>query len=169
MEEKTLGARIAQKRKENKLTQEELAEQLNLSPQAISKWENDQSCPDILLLPKLTALLGITVDELLGNEKKPEVTFVPEQNRKKLEDMMLHIYVNSHRGDRVKVNLPLGLVKVAVESGASTNWFGMGDKGGEALKSIDFEQVFRMVERGITGKLVEVESAEGDVVEIVVE
>ena len=62
----TLGKRIAMLRKEKGLTQEQLAEKVGVSAQAVSKWENDVSCPDITLLPLLGDILGVTVDELLG-------------------------------------------------------------------------------------------------------
>ncbi len=62
----TLGKRIAMLRKEKGLTQEQLAEKVGVSAQAVSKWENDASCPDITLLPLLADILGVTVDELLG-------------------------------------------------------------------------------------------------------
>lgn len=65
-QKETLGKRIAMLRKEKGLTQEQLAEKVGVSAQAVSKWENDQSCPDITLLPLLADILGVTVDELLG-------------------------------------------------------------------------------------------------------
>ncbi len=65
-QKETLGKRIAQLRKEKGLTQEQLAEKVGVSAQAVSKWENDISCPDITLLPLLADILGVTVDELLG-------------------------------------------------------------------------------------------------------
>ncbi len=64
--EKTMGKRIAANRKRLGLTQDKLAEQLGVTAQAVSKWENDQACPDITTLPKLAAIFGITTDELLG-------------------------------------------------------------------------------------------------------
>ena len=68
---KTLGERIAEKRKARGLKQDELAEMLGVSAQAVSKWENDVSCPDIMTLPSLAEKLGCTVDELLtGKEVK---------------------------------------------------------------------------------------------------
>jgi len=42
-------------------------------------------------------------------------------------------------------------------------------EGHEALKTLDVEQILRMVEKGVIGKLIEVESAEGDIVDVVVE
>lgn len=69
--EQTLGKRIAEYRKRKKLTQDQLAEQLGITAQAVSKWENDQSCPDITMLPKLAEIFGISVDTLLGAEQSP--------------------------------------------------------------------------------------------------
>ena len=67
----TIGKRIAYHRRQKELTQEELAQKLGLSAQAVSKWENDQTCPDIQLLPILCEILGISTDELLGREAPP--------------------------------------------------------------------------------------------------
>ena len=62
----SLGNRIAELRRKAGFTQEQLADKLGLTYQAVSKWENDLSCPDILLLPDLARFLGIGVDALLG-------------------------------------------------------------------------------------------------------
>ncbi len=69
--EQTLGKRIASNRKQMHLTQDQLAEQLGVTAQAVSKWENDQSCPDITMLPRLAEIFGISTDELLGREAPP--------------------------------------------------------------------------------------------------
>ena len=66
--EETLGKRIAQHRKRLGLTQEQLAEKLGVTAQAVSKWENDISCPDITTLPRLATLFGISTDTLLGHD-----------------------------------------------------------------------------------------------------
>ncbi len=66
--EQTLGKRIVHNRKKLGLTQDQLAEKLGVTAQAVSKWENDQSCPDISMLPKLAEIFGITTDALLGSE-----------------------------------------------------------------------------------------------------
>lgn len=66
----TIGKRITALRHEKELKQDQLAEMLNVSPQAVSKWENNQTCPDISLLPRLAEILGVTVDELLTGKKK---------------------------------------------------------------------------------------------------
>lgn len=62
----SLGNRITELRRKIGFTQEQLADKLGLTYQAVSKWENDLSCPDILLLPDLARLLGISIDALLG-------------------------------------------------------------------------------------------------------
>lgn len=64
--EETLGKRISARRKALGLTQDALAERLGITAQAVSKWENDQSCPDISMLPKLAEIFCCTTDELLG-------------------------------------------------------------------------------------------------------
>jgi len=69
-----LSERILALRKEKGLTQEALAGQLGVSFQAVSKWENAQSCPDIALLPLLAEVFGVTVDSLFGREAKAEQT-----------------------------------------------------------------------------------------------
>ena len=64
----TLGKRIAAGRKGLGLTQDQLAEKLGITAQAVSKWENDQSCPDINTLLRLAELFHISTDELLGRQ-----------------------------------------------------------------------------------------------------
>lgn len=60
-----MGALIARLRKEQGLTQKQLAQQMNLSDRTISKWERNAGYPDVSLLPQLSALLGIGIEELL--------------------------------------------------------------------------------------------------------
>ena len=65
MEKQTLGQKIAELRKAKNMTQLELANKLNITDKAVSKWERDISCPDINTFPKLAEILGVSVDELL--------------------------------------------------------------------------------------------------------
>ena len=162
----TIGKRIALLRKEKGLTQEELANHMGVSPQAVSKWENDQTCPDISALPKLARLFGVTVDELLeGKEALPAVRMLPPEQRKDIKDMLLRITVDSAEGDRIRVNLPMALVEIAMEIGMEMPQI----NGNEALKGIDMKKVLEMVRLGFVGNLVEVDSADGDRVRIFVE
>ena len=165
--EMTIGKRIAALRREKNLKQDDLAQMLEVSPQAVSKWENDQTCPDISLLPKLAKILGVSVDELLSGkqELQPVVTLVPEDQRKDIKDMTLRIVVDSADGDKVRVNLPMALVLLAMEMGMEMPQV----SGNDALKDIDWAQVMELVRHGVMGNLVEVESADGDIVRIFVE
>lgn len=165
--ENTLGKRIGMLRREKGLKQEDLAEALGVSAQAVSKWENDQTCPDISLLPKLAKLLGVTVDALLSGEQelKPVVEMVPVEQRKEIQDMMLRVIVDSRDGDKVRVNLPMALVQVAVDMGMEMPQV----NGNATLKGIDWNQIMELIRHGAVGNLVEVESADGDVVRIFVE
>ena len=165
--EMTIGKRIAALRREKGLKQDDLAQMLEVSPQAVSKWENDQTCPDIALLPKLAQILGVSVDELLSGkqEMQPAVMLVPEEQRKDIKDMMLRIMVDSKNGDKVRVNLPMALVQVAMEMGMEMPQI----SGNAALKNIDWMQIMELVRHGAMGNLVEVESADGDTVRIFVE
>ena len=165
--EMTIGKRIAALRREKNLKQDDLAQMLEVSPQAVSKWENDQTCPDISLLPKLAKILGVSVDELLSGKQKlqPVVTLVPEEQRKDIKDMMLRIVVDSSDGDKVRVNLPMALVQLAMEMGMEMPQV----SGNDVLKGIDWVQVMDLVRHGAMGNLVDVESADGDIVRIFVE
>ena len=66
----SLGSTILKYRKTLGITQESLAQQLEVTNQAVSKWESDQCCPDVMLLPRLADIFGITIDELFGREPK---------------------------------------------------------------------------------------------------
>ena len=165
----TLGRRIAALRREHELKQDELAAMLDVSPQAVSKWENDQTCPDITALPKLAEILGVTVDELLSGksaEPQPAVRILPPSERKDIKDMILHITAASS-GNRVQLNLPLLLVQVALETGVKIP--GLEFSGNDALKNVDLNQIMTLVHQGVVGNLMEVESDAGDTVRVFVE
>lgn len=70
-----LGAKIAELRKKQSLTQSELAELLNVSAQAVSKWEIGASYPDIALLPQIAGLLQCSTDYLLLEDAVPETKY----------------------------------------------------------------------------------------------
>ena len=65
MTNKTMAEVITNRRKELGLTQKELAESLNITDKAVSKWERGLACPDTTLIPKLAGVLGITIEELM--------------------------------------------------------------------------------------------------------
>ena len=68
----TLGKNIKTFRKNKGLTQEELAELLNITPQAVSKWESENGLPDVSMLIPLAQVLGVTTDTLLGYDSLSE-------------------------------------------------------------------------------------------------
>ena len=68
------GKFIAEYRRSLGLTQQELADRLNLSNKTISKWESGAGCPDIANLSELAKVLGVTADEVLNGERNPEKT-----------------------------------------------------------------------------------------------
>ena len=62
-----LGQTLAGLRKQNNMTQAEVADTLHISYQAVSKWERDESLPDITLLPSIAKLFHVSIDKLLSN------------------------------------------------------------------------------------------------------
>ena len=87
MTRQTIGAFLATQRKAHGYTQEEVADKLGISNRTLSKWETDRSSPDILYLPALADLYGVTVDEILRGEraKREEQPLSPEEQAKKEE------------------------------------------------------------------------------------
>ena len=80
MSNKTLGEMISSLRKEKNMTQNDLAEKMNVTDKAVSKWERNLSCPDVNSIPKLAEILGVSVEELLNAQT--------EQDNSKLEDII---------------------------------------------------------------------------------
>lgn len=68
MNQEKIGKYISEKRKEKKLTQEELAERLGVSDRAVSNWENGKNMPDLSLFKPLCKELGITINNLISGE-----------------------------------------------------------------------------------------------------
>lgn len=162
---KSLGTKIAENRKLKHMTQEDLAVRLNVSPQAVSKWENDLSIPDLPILIELADIFNMSLDHLIREKETTDVQMVDPTIRKPIEQLIMRIVVDSADGDRVRVNLPMSIVKIGIEMGMAMPEV----NGKEALKGIDFEQIFHLVDQGLIGKLVEVDSADGDHVEIFIE
>ena len=159
----TLGQRITRLRKENHLTQEDIATRFNISIQAVSKWENDYSSPDISILLELSKLLNVTVEYLLsGVEKQNIVSCVKKKN---IKDMVLRIRVFSNDGSKISINLPVPIIMMAIKSGMSVPQINEND----ALKIIDFKEIINLVEQGVVGELMTVESCDGHQVSIIVE
>jgi len=83
MDNKTTGQLLARLRKERNLTQRQVADKLHISPQAISKWECGQGCPDIELLRALSDIFGISMERLLSGDLTPSTQEVGNMKRMK--------------------------------------------------------------------------------------
>lgn len=226
----TLGRRIARLRLARTATQERLAKELNVSPQAVSKWENDINYPDISLLPNLARFLGVSVDELLSGasasaqesisvqESTAEVVSVAadepaeiveeptEQDNQGIaaqssgfsfgklfgKSMVkvekndeadgskkkgvrlgngsakhgLHVYIVSDDGDVVDMCVPLGLAKFVLDSGIQVSGSYLNQETQEQLSNINLDALMDAAKTGESGTLVDITSADGDVVKI---
>lgn len=231
----TLGRRIARLRLARTATQERLAKELNVSPQAVSKWENDINYPDISLLPDLARFLGVSVDELLSGasasaqesvaaqesavEKSAAevvsvaadepVEIVEESIEQDNQDIAtqssgfsfgklfgksmikvekndeadgskkkgvrlgngsakhgLHLYVVSDDGDVVDMCVPLGLAKFVLNSGIQVSGSYLNQETQEQLSNINLDALMDAAKTGESGTLVDITSADGDVVKI---
>lgn len=153
----TLGEKLSEKRRAKGMTQDEVAEKMGVTAQAVSKWENDLSCPDITLLVPLAELYGTSVDVLLGRVEESAAVLVPEEQRKPFDKLLLRIRVDSD-DNHVKVNLPMPLVKFMLEAGMTMNTLNEIKVGSVDLSQVDFNALVRMAEMGMLGRLVEIEA-----------
>ncbi len=69
---KDFGKRLAEMRRKNNMTQNELAEKLSITPQAISKWEREEGLPDVTMFPQIASALGVSVGVLFGEKTEAE-------------------------------------------------------------------------------------------------
>ncbi|MBR0025925.1 MAG: helix-turn-helix transcriptional regulator [Clostridia bacterium] len=93
MANKTMGELIAEIRKEKGMTQKDLADQLNITDKAVSKWERNLAYPDTGTIPKLAEILGISVEELMSGKAAAQ---------------------NGHRGAEYLIDLILKAVPLAM-------------------------------------------------------
>lgn len=92
MSEMNLNERIYELRREREWTQEQLAQKLGVSYQAVSKWENAQACPDISLLPAIANLFEVSIDSLFGREKQCVQADLPWE-----DDQAFHLAIYAGR------------------------------------------------------------------------
>jgi transcriptional regulator with XRE-family HTH domain len=112
MEQKKIGGFIASLRKEQGLTQKSLAEKINVTDKAVSKWENGRCLPDNSVMQPLCDALGITVNELLSGERLGS----DDYSKKAEENIMTLINENNHGKKRGKRDFWLSLLAAAVET-----------------------------------------------------
>ncbi len=165
MDKMNIAMNIQRLRKEQKLTQEQLAEKLGVSAQAVSKWENGITYPDITLIPELAELFEVSIEEIFGTEKQPPaVTYVEEAERKNLDEIFFRVRIREADGTKVNVNLPLALCKM-MKNGASMIKIG----NQEILEQLDMDVMIDLAERGILGRIVDIEDGDGTTVEVYIE
>jgi len=161
-----LGNNISEKRKAKGMTQEELAANLGVSPQAVSKWENNLSCPDISLLPAIAKIFGMSVDELLGaapatenvGEEKtfaePETAYEePVFTGKKATTLLI---TTERNGKVSNVRFPLTIMRFGLNLGSA---FG-GITGAQA------NTIENAVKTGLSGEILSVDGENGEKVTI---
>ena len=156
----SLGKRIQALRKEQALTQEQLAERMGVTAQAVSKWENDQSCPDIMSLPRLAKELHTTADTLLTGESAEAAPAVPA---KKPEELIVRIAIHPEDDTRVCLNLPFKVFSLGARYGLLTFTFNAneGDLDAEQIAremaKVDFRTLADLIAHGARGVLVNVQ------------
>ena len=168
----SIGRRISEYRRKRNITQEQLAEAMNVTSQAVSKWENDISCPDISVLPQLADYFNVSLDLLVRGETLSGVQLLAENHRKDFNLLTLRLEATSADGDYVKMNLPLPLIKAGIEIGLpliQTMTLGNSPAVNDTISQIDFKALIQLAESGVIGKLMEAKSADGDVVEICID
>ena len=149
----TIGQNIAYFRKQKNMTQEELAEKMSVTAQAISKWECDASYPDIITVQALSKTLGVSVTELLeGISTLPQFKDAPQEI---IDRRIVRIEVQT-KGTKIVTRVPVPAMKKAIENGTL-----------EGLLDDDFEKVasiLGMIDEGMTGRLVDVNTPDTQVV-----
>ena len=95
MDQIKIGKFIAECRKKNKLTQMQLAEKLNITDRAVSKWENGKAMPDSSIMLELCNILKISVNELLSGE-----VIKMEDYKKQAEENLLKIEKEKEQKDK---------------------------------------------------------------------
>lgn len=154
-----IGSNIAALRKQKGITQEELANELGVSAQAVSKWENNSSCPDVSLLTSIADYFGVTVDALLREEEQkiteetiPEI----EQPQKMSSNKKINIKIVQQNGKENDVKVPLSFMKLGLNIGSM---FGL-DKG-------IAEKINALIEENVTD-VVEVDTENGEHITITI-
>lgn len=95
MEKKSIGSFIAALRKSNGMTQQEVADRLNVSNKTVSKWERDESYPEITLIPVLAELFNVSSDEILRGERMTKNETISEKTDGKVEKQIKLIIESS--------------------------------------------------------------------------
>lgn len=156
----TLGMRIAHFRKTKGYTQEDFSQLLGVTAQAVSKWENDLSCPDIMLLPKIAQLFDISVDELLGGTS-PKAPDEKTNKTPPVDISKLNLKIKVIREDQkpINVSFPLAMVKKFTKLGTGIS--GILNVNSPAIDSNKIDSIFNLIDEGFTGEVLNVVDENG--------
>ena len=102
MDQMKIGGFIAERRKQCGYTQMQLAEKLNITDRAVSKWETGRSMPDSTIMPELCKLLGITLNDLFNGE-----VVVMEDYKKKSEELIIEMTRQKEAADKKLLSLEI--------------------------------------------------------------
>lgn len=109
MDQVKIGKFISECRKKNNLTQMQLAEKLNITDRAISKWENGNCMPDSGIIPELCKILNITINELFSGE-----IVDMKKNKQKLEENLLEMVRIKEENDKsfLHMEILIGIISI---------------------------------------------------------
>ncbi len=166
----TFGQRFSRLRKAKGLTQEDVASKVGLTYQAVSKWENDLSAPDISILLQLSDILCVSVEELLGKDTSTKetteapATTTPKQKRD-IYKCFLKL-VAQDGGDKANIKIPIAVIMACLDNNLDINNFNV--VGGDSGINIDFRKIIDLVLSGAIGEILNVEGENGEKVSIFV-
>lgn len=113
MAKNTIGQFIAALRKVNGLTQQDVADRLNVSNKAVSRWERDECAPDLSVIPALAEMFGVTCDELLKGERISEPVS-PERKEPKVDKQVKALINRSLSGFKTLICIALAVACVGI-------------------------------------------------------
>lgn len=120
----TMGQFIAALRKANGMTQQELADRLNVSNKSVSRWECDQCAPDISLIPAIAELFNVTCDELLKGERIAKTDNADKKEQKvEQQAKSLILRVKSKFRTQLAISIGLAMVGLVLMFGISYGFF----------------------------------------------
>ncbi len=164
----SLGTNIAELRKKQGLTQEEFATALGVTAQAVSKWENGASCPDIMLLPEIAKFFNVSIDELMGIkpiESKEESAPIPALTDEQINKMKLRVLITDNNAPEKKpinVSVPVSFVLKATSLGVKIS----GVLGNDTLSDLQLEKIVDIIKSGVTGEILRVDTEDNKVITI---
>ena len=94
MDCKKIGSLIYELRKDKKMTQKQIADLMNISDKTISKWERGLGCPDISLLPELSQILGVSIDQILSGQINLNDLVGGNMNKLKFKSEVINLAVS---------------------------------------------------------------------------